>query len=258
MKDKIALITGSASGIGEAIARRFAAEGAKVIVHDRPGPAGEAVAASLRAGGAEAHFIPADLADPAACEALIEQAVRRFGTVQVLVNNASLSLRSTLETTDAELFDRAIAVNLRAPMLLIRAALPHFRQSGGGTVLNIGSINGYCGEAGMMAYSVSKGALMTLTRTLADAYGPEKIRVNQINPGWVVTPNEYQRKIDDGLTPDWPQKIPRAFAPFGRLMTAEEIAYWALNFCSDENAMVSGCVCDVEQYPFIGRNPVKQ
>jgi NAD(P)-dependent dehydrogenase (short-subunit alcohol dehydrogenase family) len=259
LKDKIALVTGSATGIGEAIARRFAQEGARVMVHDRPEKRadGEKVAADIVASGGEAAFTAADIADPAACEELIAAVVQRFGTIQILVNNAAVMTRSNLETSSPEVFDRTISINMRAPMLLIRAALPHFRRNGGGAVLNIGSINAYCGESNPLAYSMAKGGLMTMTRNLADALGRDKIRVNQLNPGWVVTPNERALKIREGLPPDWPDKVAPAFAPFGRLHKPEEVAYWALNFVSDENALVSGAVCDIEQYPLIGRNPIK-
>ena len=132
LEGKIALVTGSATGIGEAIARRFAQEGARVMVHGRETEqeAGEAVARSLP-GGAE--FTVADLADAAQCEALIETTLARFGRLDILVNNAALTTRSTLETTDAALFDEMMAVNVRAPLLLLRALLPHWRASGAGS-----------------------------------------------------------------------------------------------------------------------------
>jgi NAD(P)-dependent dehydrogenase (short-subunit alcohol dehydrogenase family) len=154
------------------------------------------------------------------------------------------------------LFDRAMAVNVRAPLLLIRAALPHLRACRG-CVLNVGSINGYCGEANQLAYSVSKGALMTLTRNLADALGREQVRVNQFNLGWVLSPNEYKLKVSEGLPADWPDHPPAAFAPSGRIMTPEFVAGAAVYWVSDESRPVSGTVLELEQYPVIGRNPIK-
>jgi len=106
-----------------------------------------------------------------------------------------------------------LAVNLKAPYLLIQAALPYFRNRGGGRILNIGSVNGYCGERNQFAYSISKGGLTTLTRNLADAYGPEGIRVNQFNFGWTLTPNEFELKKKEGLPADWPTKISKTYAP---------------------------------------------
>ena len=141
LKGKTALVTGSASGIGEAIARRLAAEGARVIIH---GPVSrndeaEKVAREIRDAGGEAHVELAELTDAAECARLVAAGIARMGRLDILVNNAGISPRGDLLATDAEFFDRVIAVNLRAPLLLIRAALPHFREHGGGRVLNIGS-----------------------------------------------------------------------------------------------------------------------
>ncbi len=107
-----------------------------------------------------------------------------------------------------------MATNLRAPLLLIRAAFSYLKQSQG-CVLNIGSVNAYCGEANQLAYSLTKGGLMTLTRNLADAHGRDKVRFNQLNLGWVLSENEYRLKIREGLPPDWPEHPPAAFAPSG-------------------------------------------
>ena len=129
--------------------------------------------------------------------------------------------RSNLETTDVATWDRTIAINLRAPYLLIQAALPHFRRQGGGRVLNIGSMNGYCGEPNQFVYSVAKGGLMTMTRNLADAHGPERIQFHQFNLGWVLTPNEYALKMKEGLPEGWHEHVPKTYAPSGRLAVAE-------------------------------------
>jgi NAD(P)-dependent dehydrogenase (short-subunit alcohol dehydrogenase family) len=253
---KTVLVTGSATGIGEAIARRFAQEGARVMVHGREAEQGmgEAIARSL---SDDAAFTAADLADPAQCGALIGTVLTHFGGLDILVNNAALTTRSTLETTDAAFFDAMMAVNVRAPLLLLRALLPHWRASGGGVALNIGSVNAWCGEAGLLAYSVSKGALMTLTRNLADAHARDGIRVNQLNLGWTLTPNEYALKMRDGLPPDWPETLPPQTAPAGRLLRPDEIAHYALAFVSDAGGPITGAVADLEQYPIIGRNPPK-
>jgi len=258
LQNKIALVTGSATGIGEAIARLFAAEGARLMIHGREGEreAGEAIAASLP----EAAFCAANLENPDDCATLVEATVARFGGLDILVNNAAAITRSNLETTDVALFDYTIAVNVRAPFLLVKAALPHFRKAGkagGAHVLNIGSINVYCGEAVQLAYAVSKGALMTLTRNLADAHAREGIRVNQINPGWVLTKNEYALQVRAGQPADWHEHISPTFAPSGRILRPEEIAHFALAFVSEAGGPVSGAVVDLEQYPVIGRNPVK-
>ncbi len=256
---KIALITGSASGIGEAIARRLAEEGARVVIHGRPVQSAEAerIAGEIRATGGEAIVVMADIAEPRACDELIATVVERLGGIDILVNNAANIPRVGLEATDAALFDACMAVNLRAPLLLIRAAAPHFRQRGGGRVLNIGSVNCYCGEANLLAYSISKGGLATLTRNLADAHAHEGIRVNQINPGWVLTQHEYESKVRDGLSPDWPQRIPPEHAPAGRILRPDEIAHFTAAFLAEQAAIVSGTVVEINQLPMIGRNPRK-
>jgi NAD(P)-dependent dehydrogenase (short-subunit alcohol dehydrogenase family) len=174
-----------------------------------------------------------------------------------VVNNAASVARSNLQTTDADFFDQMMAVNVRGPMLLVQAAYPHLKASQG-CVLNIGSMNAYCGERNLLAYSVSKGALMTMSRNLADALCYEKIRVNHFNVGWVLTPNEYEQKIADGLPADWPERIDRMYAPSGRIMKPEEIATAAVYWLSDESRPISGSVIELEQYPIIGRNPTKE
>ena len=256
LSEKIVIVTGSTTGIGEAVARRFVAEGARVLVHGRDRERGGQLVAEL-GGAARAALATEDLADPQAPARLVEAALVAFGKVDAVVNNAAWIVRSDIHTTDAELFDRCMAINVRAPLLLIKAALPELKRNQG-SVLNIGSINGHCGEANQLAYSVSKGALITLSRNLADAFGRDKVRVNHFNVGWVLSPNEYKLKVAEGLPPDWPEHPPAAFAPSGRLMTPDTIATAAVYWIGDESRPVSGSVLEVEQYPVIGRNPLKE
>jgi len=255
LKDKVILVTGSTTGIGEAIARIFAREGAQVMVHGRRKDAAEKVAAEI---GDRAAFVIGALEDAETPAKLIAATVARFGRIDGLVNNAARITRCVLETATPELFDVTMAVNVRAPLLLIQAALPHFRKQGGGRVLNIGSVNAYCGESNLPLYSISKGGLMTLTRNLADALAPERIQINQLNVGWTLTPNEYQYKLNDGLPPDWPSHLPAGTAPSGRIHSPEEVAMAAIFFLSDEAALISGSVLEVEQFPVIGRNPIRK
>jgi NAD(P)-dependent dehydrogenase (short-subunit alcohol dehydrogenase family) len=258
LKDKVVLVTGSASGIGEAMARRFAKEGAFVIVHGPPGSAAEHVAKEISEGGGRSAFVLGALEEKIAPQKMIEEVVGIAGRIDALVNNAGVMTRGNLESTDADLFDRTIAINLRAPLLLIRAALPIFRRLGGGKVLNIGSVNGFCGEKTQLAYSISKGGLMTLTRNLADAHGAEGIRVNSFNVGWTLTPNEYALKMSEGLPEDWPSRLPKSVAPSGRLLSPDDVAWAAVYFLSDEAPLINGAILDLEQYPMIGRNPPKE
>ena len=254
LKDKVIIVTGSTTGIGEAIARRCVAEGARVLIHGTRRDAGEQVASSL--GSAASLYID-DLSDADAAPRLIASALTAFGKIDGLVNNAAWLVRSNIHTTNAELFDRAMAINVRAPLLLIQAALKSMEATQG-SVLNIGSINAYTGEANQLAYSISKGALMTLSRNLADALGRQGVRVNHFNVGWVLTANEYKLKISEGLDPHWSEHIPAAFAPSGHILSPEHIAGAAVYWLSDESRPISGSVLDLEQYPVIGRNPLKE
>jgi NAD(P)-dependent dehydrogenase (short-subunit alcohol dehydrogenase family) len=254
LKDKVILVTGSTTGIGEAIARRAIDEGAKVVFHGRDEARGRALADEWPDRAAVAID---DLADPEAAPRVIHAAVDAFGRLDAIVNNAALTTRSELASTDAAFFDRMMAVNVRAPLLLIRAAHAELKKSQG-CVLNIGSVNAYSGEGNLLAYSVSKGALMTLSRNLADALGYDRIRVNHFNVGWVLTPNEYETKLKDGLPKNWPEQVEPQFAPSGRILRPEEIAAAAVYWLSDESRPMSGSVLELEQYPIIGRNPTKR
>ena len=255
LKDKAIIITGSAAGIGEALARRCVAEGARVLITDRD--ESEAIRVQETLAPHSAVHID-DLADAESPGRIVEAALMAFGRLDAVVNNAAYIPRSDIQTTDAALFDSVMAVNVRAPMLLIKAAVAELKRTQG-CVLNIGSVNAYCGESLLLAYSVSKGALMTLTRNLGDAlHYHHGIRVNQINPGWVLTRNEYLLKLNDGLPEDWPTRMPRSISPSGGLVAPETIAAGAVFWLSDASRPVSGSVVELEQYPIIGRNPPKE
>lgn len=254
LKDKVILVTGSTTGIGEAVARLFVREGAFVMIHGRRKDAAEALAAEL---GERAAFTIGALEDPAVPARLVEETVARFGRIDGIVNNAAVITRGTIDNATPEVFDRTLAINVRAPLFIIRAAMPHFHKQGGGRVLNIGSINAYCGEQTYLIYSISKGGLTTLTRNLADAHASEHVQINQLNAGWTLTPNEYALKLSDGMPPDWPQRLPKSSAPAGRIHNPDEVAMAAIFFLTDEAALINGSILDVEQFPLIGRNPNK-
>jgi NAD(P)-dependent dehydrogenase (short-subunit alcohol dehydrogenase family) len=252
LKDKVCLITGSTSGIGEATARLFLAEGAFVLVTGLEGSLAWDPAAH-----AQVHLVYDDLSDTAAPRRLVNAALERFGKLDVLVNNAATMERASAAATTAEVFDRIMAVNVRAPFLMCKEAFPALKQSGG-CILNIGSINGYCGEAGLLPYSISKGALHTMSRNLADAWSGHGIRVNHFVLGWILTQNEYQIKIRDGLAENWHLGPPVDSVPFGTMTKPEAIAAAALYWCSSDSWPLSGNTIELEQFPMIGRNPVKR
>jgi NAD(P)-dependent dehydrogenase (short-subunit alcohol dehydrogenase family) len=253
LSSRVALVTGSTSGIGRGIAEHFAGLGAAVVVHGTSAEKGTAVVSSIESGGGRATFVRADLTDAAECEALVTGAVRAFGRIDVLVNNAGDFTRGTIESTPLALWDRIQAINLRAPFLLIQAVVPHMRAQGGGSVVNIGSVNAYIGEPKLCAYSVSKGGLMTLTKNAAAYLSQYRIRVNQLNVGWTLTEGEHRVKLAEGKGENWLEDAVKT-RPFGRLLEPQDIAYAAAYFASDQSACVTGTVMDLEQYP-VGAPP---
>jgi NAD(P)-dependent dehydrogenase (short-subunit alcohol dehydrogenase family) len=255
LQDKVVLVTGSCTGIGKAIAQRCVAEGARVIIHGLEKDLGEALVAELSKDKAVLHI--EDLTAERASERLVQLAVSTFGKLDAVVNNAAMVSASNIHTTDLAFFRRMLEVNTLAPFSLIKAALPELRKVRG-AVLNIGSVNAWSGEPNLFPYSVSKGALMTLTRNLGDTLMREDgVRVNQINPGWVLTENEAQRKREHGLADDWYTQVPKVYAPAGRILWPAEIAAAVVYWLADESGPISGQVVDLEQHPFIGRNPPK-
>jgi len=254
LRNQIVLITGSTTGIGAAMARRFVAEGARIILHGRDIDIARGEALRQELGPDRTSFISGDLADADHPPHRAEAAVRVYGRLDALVNNAALTSRAHLEQTDVSFFDRMIAVNLRAPLMLIRALVPTLEKSQG-CVLNIGSVLAHCGQSNLPAYSISKGGLMTLTRNLADTLGPRRVRVNQMNVGWTLTENEYTAKLADGLPTNWPVTLPAFAVPSGKLLMPEDIAEAALYWVSPASRPLSGTVFDAEQYPVIGRIP---
>lgn len=255
LRDKVIIVTGSTTGIGKAVATRCVQEGAQVVIHGLEQVWGEAVVAALGRENAVLHI--EDISLDGAPARLVELALKNFGRLDAVVNNAAIVASSNLHTTDRAFIQRILEVNTIAPFELIKSALPYLTDSRG-CVLNIGSVNAWSGEPNLFAYSVSKGALMTMARNLGDTLHRENgVRVNQINPGWVLTETEVQRKKDHGLRDNWYEDLPKVYAPAGRILLPSEIAAAAVYWLADESGPISGQVVDLEQHPFIGRNPPK-
>ncbi len=248
LANKIALVTGSTSGIGRGIAEYFATLGARVVVHGRREDRAREVVDALQRAGHQAAAVTADLADVDNCRRVVQFTVAHYGGIDVLVNNAADTARGYLEDAPVELWDKVMHVNLRAPFLLMQDAIRSMKPRGGGSIVNIGSVNAYIGEPKLGPYSVSKGGLMTLTRNAAAALASARIRVNQINVGWTLTEGEDRVKRAEGKTTDW---LADAIAtlPSGRLLSPEDVAHAAAYFASDDSALVSGAVLDLEQTP---------
>lgn len=254
LEDRVYLITGSHSGIGNAVAKACLEAGARVAIHARTHDELDNGMAKLEAGAV--GFV-GDLLDDDTPSALVNQTVSSFGRLDGIVNNAALIDRSTIEDVSSEHLDAMFRVNVTAPLLLIQAALPHLEESpGGGSIVNIGSINAYCGAPNLLAYSASKAALMTSTRNLGDALGGRNVRINQINVGWTLTENERVLQRAEGRPEDWTEHLPAEFAPHGRLLRPQEIAAHAIFWLSDASRPATGQVYELEQYPIIGRNRI--
>jgi NAD(P)-dependent dehydrogenase (short-subunit alcohol dehydrogenase family) len=255
LQNKVVIVTGSTTGIGKAIAVKCVQKGACVIIHGLEQDWGEAVVAEIGKDKAVLHT--EDISEDGASQRLVDTAIKNFGKLDAIVNNAAWVVSSNIYTTDIEFFRKVFEINTLAPFTLIKAALPHLRETRG-CILNIGSVNAYCGEPNLLAYSVSKGALMTMTRNLGDTlFREDRVRVNQINPGWVLTETEIKRKREQGLPDDWYRNLNSVTAPAGRILLPEEIAAAAMYWLSDESSSISGQVTDIEQYPFVGRNAPK-
>ncbi|MCC6416371.1 MAG: SDR family NAD(P)-dependent oxidoreductase [Opitutaceae bacterium] len=253
LKDKVIIVTGSTTGIGRAIAERCVAEGARVLIHGLDRDGGEALVKRL--GDAAALHID-DLTDVAAPQRIVAAAIKAFGKITGLVNNAAIVPRHTLETITLENYERTMTINLRAPLFLTQAALPQLKTHEG-SVLNIGSINALSGEATFIDYSTSKGGLQTLTRNLANAHGTDRVRFTLFNVGWVLTEREQTAQVAQGLPEDWSEHVPPLYAPSGKLIMPGAIAAAAVFWLGDESKPITGSVLELEQFSVYGRNPVK-
>jgi NAD(P)-dependent dehydrogenase (short-subunit alcohol dehydrogenase family) len=254
LQSKIALVTGSTSGIGKGIASHFYNLGALVVVHGPDLASAQATAGTMRANGRQIDAVAGDLRNVDACRQIIRDVVARHGGIDILVNNAGTVARASLEGATVEQWDTIMAVNLRAPFLLMQEAVSSMKARGGGSIVNIGSINAYVGLPQLGPYSVSKAGLMTMTKNASMALGRYRIRVNQLNVGWTLTEGEEAVQRSDGKGPNWLQDA-IATRPFGRLLLPADIAMAAAYFASDDSAVVSGAVIDVEQFPLGGLAP---
>lgn len=253
LKEKVIIITGATSGIGRAIAIRAVAEGAKVLIHGIEKDDGQRVVEQL---GKNAALFIADLSDPATPQKIVDSAITAFGKIDAVVNNAAIIERNNLLQLTPEAFTKTITINLRSALFLIQAAFPHLKKSEG-CVLNIGSINAYSGESSLLAYSIGKAGLQTMTRNLANAHGGDKVRFNLINPGWILTDREYVDQVKKGMPENWPEKLGKDNIPFGVMSTPEQLASACVYWLGDESRPFTGSVVELEQFSIIGRNPEK-
>lgn len=245
---RVVLVTGGTSGIGEGCALAAAEAGAAgVCVTGRNAARGAAVVAKLKALGARAHFVAADLADAEATAGIVAEAEAALGVVDGLVNAAGLTDRGTILDTPAALWDRLFAVNARAPFLLTQAMARRLKDAGRhGAVVNVITMSSHGGQPFLTAYSASKGALATLTKNTALGLRGQRIRVNGINMGWADTPGEHLIQQKDGNPPDWLEKA-QPTQPFGRLLRPQDVAGLATYLLSDAAEMMTGALIDFDQ-----------
>ncbi len=247
---KIAVITGGTQGLGAAIAMQFAKAGAAgLAICGRSAAKGNAVAEHIqKETGVKTVFVAADLNSVDDCRNVVEQADKAFGRIDVLVNAAGLTDRGNLLNSSQDLFDRMFAVNVRAPFFLMQECAKRMVRDGiAGAMVNIGSTSEHAGQPFLAPYSASKGALATLTRNSGYALMRNRIRVNQLDIGWMASDGEdrVQREYH-GADPDW-LKNAAAAQPFGRLLAPEEVAKAVAFLASDDSGMMTGSVVHFDQ-----------
>lgn len=246
MDGKVCVIAGATQGLGAAIARRLAAAGAGgIVITGRNATPGAKVAADLEAMS-PAHFVQADFASVEDCRRVIAETDRRFGRVDVLVNAGASTARGTILDTTPEAFDAMFATNVRGPYFLMQEAIRlMIAKDIQGAICNIGSISALAGQPFINAYCASKGALTTLTANTAFSVMANRIRVNQLNVGWMASDHEREIQAEAG-DPEWEAKA-AAHLPFGRLVDPDEAAR-AVNFLvSDDAGQMTGAIVNFDQ-----------
>jgi len=245
LKDKTALITGAASGIGRATAFLFVQQGAAVAVVDIDEAKGKSTVREIEAGGGKAIFIPCDVTRSDNCQRAIAETVAAFGGLDILFNNAGIIRRTDVLTTTEEEWDRVMDVNVKSIFLMSKYAIPHMEQRGGGAIINTSSGWGLKGGANAISYCASKGAVTSMTRAMAIDHGPQNIRVNAVCPGDTDTPMLRNEAAQLGQ-PENAFMEEAADRPLGRYAQPEEIASAVLFLASDASRYVTGTALVVD------------
>ncbi|HOI66061.1 MAG TPA: 3-oxoacyl-ACP reductase FabG [Thiomonas arsenitoxydans] len=239
LQDHIALITGAAQGIGLATARKFAAEGAHLVLCDRNPATLDPVADELRRDGAQVLAQALDVSDRAAFTALVDAAIAQFGKIDTLVNNAGITRDARLVKMTDEQFDAVIDVNLRAVFRCTQIVAPHMIERGRGAILSASSVVGLYGNFGQTNYAATKAGIIAMTKTWARELGPKGVRVNAVAPGFIQTP--MLATIPDKVMEQMAERV-----PLRRLGKAEEIASVYAFLASSEASYISGAVIEVD------------
>jgi NAD(P)-dependent dehydrogenase (short-subunit alcohol dehydrogenase family) len=241
LEGKACIVTGAGSGIGKAIAERLAEEGGKVLCVDVNPETAAATAQQIQQANGVAEAMAVDVSDSSQIDACVNCCLELYGSIDVLVNNAGVNIPGVLHEVTNEVIDKTLDVNVKGAIYGCRAALPHMLQQGGGSIVNISSVNGLVSEPFLAVYSASKGAIVMLTKGVALDYAKRKIRCNAICPGWVDTPINYAHaEMLGGL-----EKVYASidsFQPIGRPGEPREIAHLALFLASDEASFITGAI----------------
>ncbi|MGA2626297.1 MAG: SDR family oxidoreductase [Candidatus Bathyarchaeia archaeon] len=244
LQDKVAVITGGTDGIGKAIAVTFAKEGAKIMIVGRDEQKGQnALEEVMRFG--EATYFKADVSDSAQVRKLVEDTIQRYGRIDVLINNAAVCPPGDVVTTSEETWDQVIDVNLKGVFLCCKYMIPHMQKTGGGAIVNIGSINSLMAMENEAAYDASKGGVLMLTRAIALDFAKARIRVNCICPGAIETPM-LKASLDTSPDPKAARQSLTAKHPLRRTGTPDEVAQAALFLATDASSFVTGAVIPVD------------
>jgi len=246
LEKKVAVITGAGSGFGEGIAKRFAQEGASIVVNDINAAGGERVAGEIASAGGRALYVRADVTRGADWANLIGATQSAYGRVDIVVNNAGWTHRNKpyIEVTEDE-FDRVYAVNVKSIYLSAMHAVPAFRKQGGGCLVNIASTAGLRPRPGLTVYNSSKGAVILMSKSMAAEFGPDKIRVNCVNPVFSPETALSAEFAGGAVTPEARAKF-LATIPLGRFSTPLDVANACLYLASDEASLVSGSCIEVD------------
>ena len=243
LKDKVALVTGAASGIGRAAAVLLAQEGAKVVIVDINAAAGQEVEREISQDGHQALFIETDIAQVANTQQIVQQTCHHFGRLDILVNNAAVMLEKSAPDTTEEEWDRIVNVNLKGTFFCAKHAVLQFRRQGsGGCIVNMASVNSFYAEGGIAAYCMTKGGIAQFTRALAMDHSAEGIRINAICPGWIETP---MNASFFNLGPHIKEQAARLHA-IGRIGTPQDIARGVLYLVSDDSSFVTGSMLTID------------
>lgn len=238
LKNKVAIVTGSAKGIGWGIAKVFIKEGAKVVVVDWDDKEGPKTVDELCKDGGEAFYVKCDVSNEESVKAMIQAAIDKFGQIDILVNNAGIGVYKSVLDTSSEDWDRCLDVNLKGQFLCAKYSIPHMQKIGKGAIVNISSVHSFATVNGVAPYAASKGGITSLTRNMAIDYGPA-IRVNSIAPGWVLTPL-IQSIFDSYPDPVKQRQTTEEHQVMKRIGRPEDIGYAAAFLASDEAAFITG------------------